>query len=175
MTNISTAADLRQKLESRRYGYFTFPILDITIKYRKPDLIKLSLNNSLPQFLAEQVIGAYKAQVEGRAEEFQAGLAERKIDVDDELLRQLHDKGYNLLSELCISHKIMDVRESDPENNLIAWVDIPEGDAMAFVLNMIQAAQVSQTETGGEVSLEDTVTFPDAERGRKRRPAGANV
>lgn len=175
MTTISTAADLRQKLESRRYGYFTFPILDITVKYRKPDLIKLSLNNSLPQFLADQVIQAYKAQIEGNGEAFQAELAQKKIEVDDALLQQLHDRGYTLLSELCMSHKIMDVRESDPDNNLIAWVDIPEGDAMAFIMHIIQSAQTSQTETGGEVSLEDTITFPDPERGRKRRASGADV
>jgi hypothetical protein len=173
--NISTSADIKQKIEERRYGYFTFPTLEFTIKYRNPDLIKLSLNGSLPAFLADQVIGAYKANIEGTTEQFKESLRKQKVEADDKLLQELRDRGYNLLEELSYSHRIMNVPESDLDNNIISWDDIPEMDAMAFVMHLVGEAQKSQTETGGEVSTDDIITFPDGRGGDKRRIARKNV
>lgn len=168
---ITSVEELRQKIESKRYDYFTFPVLDITVKYRKPDLLKLSLNKSLPLFIADAVIESYKEAVGGTdmAEYQQKKLAEG-IKADDQLVEDLSKKGYELLSSLCESHAIKDVPESDFDTTppLIAWKDVPEEDSIAFLLNLINRAQVGTTKSGGEVASEDVTTFPDGERKPKR-------
>lgn len=171
--NITSADELRQKIEEKRYDYFTFPVLDITIKYRKPDLLKLSFNNSLPSALAAIVINSYKEAVGGTdMEEYQKKHKDQKLEADDDLVKDLDTKGYILLSELAVSHRFLDVEQSDPENNLIAWKDVPEEDAIAFLLNLINKAQVAKTATGGEVSGSDIASFPDSKRVSKRNTAG---
>jgi hypothetical protein len=175
MTNqITPAADLAAKIEAKRYDYFTFPILEITIKYRKPDILKLALNKALPAVMASAVIRAYKANVEGRTKEVQAELASEKVEATDEFLGQLEDRGYLLLKELCVSHKILDVPQSDFENSVISWTDIPEEDAMAFLLNLIKKAQNAANAQGGEMSGEDIVEFPDGGRSTKRSSTSKN-
>lgn len=173
MTNINlpTAAELEAKVLKTRYAYFTLPTLDIQIKYRKPDLLKLSFNHTLPQILADNIIKAYKAQVAG--DDAEAVIADAKgLQITDEVVAELAPKGYLLLKELCVSLKILDVPQSDFSNEILAWVDIPENDALAFLMHLIGQAQVSETATGGEVTLEDVNSFPDGKRGSKRRASG---
>lgn len=172
MNTISTADDFRQKVQANRYGLFTFPQLGTTIEFRMPDLLKLSFNNSLPAFLAEQVIAAYKAHVSGNSSNFLEELKSKQPEVDDDLIKDLAGKGYQLLSNLCVSHKIMDVPESDfkTEPALISWNDIPENDAIAFTTHLLTAGQSVDTKEGGEMSAEDIVSFPDSPRSKKRRP-----
>ncbi len=172
MTNITSAAELREKIQSKRYDTFTFPVLEITVKYRKPDLLKLSFNKSLPGAIADAVIGSYKEAMSGvDPEEYKKRLAANKTEADEDLVRDMSTKGYILLSELCTSHKIMDVPESDPENGLIAWSDIPEEDSIAFILNLLNKAQVSTTAQGGEISTEEIIDFPDSPKVPKRDTA----
>lgn len=173
--DISSAADIRQKIEEKRYAYFTFPVLDFTIKYRKPDLLKLSFNNALPTLMAQSVIAAYRANIEGHTSEFMDELKGKPVVADDTLLHELRDKGYELLKELCVSHKILSVPQSDFENEVIAWNDIPEEDALAFLLNLLGGAQKAATLDGGEMSSGDIVTFPDGKRSRKRSSAGKGM
>lgn len=168
---VTSAAEMQQKIEERRYAYFVLPSLDVTIKYRKPDLLKLSFNNSLPSMMAESVIAAYRANVEGHAESYLTELKEKRITADDTLLKELSEKGYELLKELCSSHKILNVPQSDFENNIISWLDIPEEDAIAFLINLLEKAQKIATAQGGEVSADDITTFPDGKRGGKRNTA----
>lgn len=173
MTNITTAAELREKIQSKRYSTFTFPVLEITIQYRKPDLLKLSLNKSLPGAIADAVITSYKEALNGvDRQEYEKRLKSQKREADLELVKDMATKGYTLLSELTTSHKILDVPESDPENNLIAWADIPEEDAIAFILNLMEKAQFSKTKQGGEISTEEVVEFPDGKQVGKRTTAG---
>jgi hypothetical protein len=158
------ASELADKIEQKRYDTFTFPILDITIKYRKPDLLKLSFNNSLPSALAAVVVNGYKEAVGGAdLNEYKEQLKDTKIDVNDALIKDIGTKGYQLLKELSVSHKFLDVPESDFNSvpiPIIAWVDVPEEDAIAFLLNLISRGQVAQTATGGEISMEDVTSFP---------------
>lgn len=172
MNNISTADEFRQKIEANRYGFFTFPQLDVTIKYRMPDLLKLSLNNQLPSFLAEQVIAGYKSFVNGTTQDFLDELKTQHVDVSDDLVKELATKGYKLLTELCVSHKIMDVPESDFDVQpipLVAWSDIPENDSIAFTTHLMVANQTVKTKDGGEMSTTDIADFPDGQRVKKRR------
>lgn len=174
MNNLTSLADIAAQVEAKRYNEFTFPVLGITIKYRKPDVLQLALNKSLPGVMADAVIKAYKANFEGRGEEFQAEMKAEKISADDKLLTELRQSGYTLLGTLCDNLKIMDVPKSDVENSVLCWNDIPEEDAIAFVLTLINRANTSATNTGGEVSGEEIVTFPDNKRVPKRNSARKN-
>jgi hypothetical protein len=171
---ITTASELEAKIAGLD-NYFTLPILDVTIKYRRPDLLKLSLNNHLPSVMAAAVIESYKEAVGGAdLQAYRESLKEKKIEADDKLIGDLSTKGYNLLKDLCVSHKILDVEQSDPANNLISWRDIPEEDAMSFLVHIINSTQKVQTRDGGEMSLEDITDFPEGVRKSKRSNAGAN-
>lgn len=173
--NITTGQELRDKIEAKRYDTFTFPILEITIKYRKPDLLKLSLSNALPGAMADAVISAYKEAMSGAdMEEYKTKLESKKPEADENLVKDIASKGFTLLGQLCVSHKIMDVQESDPDNNLIAFSDIPEEDAIAFLLNLLNKAQNAKTETGGEVSVDEITTFSDSGRVSKRNSVSKN-
>lgn len=177
MNQITTGSSLRDKIEAKRYDHFTFPVLDVTIKYRKPDLLKLSLNKSLPQAMANAVIDAYKEAVGGSdMEGYAKEAANKKLEADDTLIKDVDEKGYALLEELCTSHKIMDVPASDFETNppLISYKDIPEEDAIAFLLHVIQRAQTGTTVSGGEISSTEITDFPDNGRSAKRGNAGKN-
>jgi hypothetical protein len=175
---ITSGSALREKIEAKRYDYFTFPILDITIKYRKPDLLKLSLNKSLPQAMADAVITAYKEAVGGAdMAGYVKDAANKKLEADDSLIKDMDEKGYLLLQQLCVSHSILNVDESDFDTvpiPLIAWHDIPEEDAIAFLLSLIQRAQTGKTESGGEISAEEITDFPDGERSAKRSTPRTN-
>lgn len=169
MTNVTTAETLAEKIERVQGNYFTLPILDVTIKYRRPDLLKLSLNNELPAVMAAAVIDSYKQAVGGAdLQAYQDKIKDKKIDANEGLLEDLSKKGYDLLKNLCVSHKIWDVEESDPANNLIAWKDVPEEDAMAFLVHLINSIQNIKTNDGGEVTLDDLTTFPDSKRKSQR-------
>lgn len=178
MNEITQGSALREKIESRRYDTFTFPILDITIKYRKPDLLKLSLNKSLPLAMASAIISAYKEAVGGAdMEEYAKEAANQKFNADDAMIKDLSEKGYTLLQELSESHVFLDVQQSDFEAQpkaVIAWKDVPEEDAIAFLLNLIQKAQVGKTKSGGEVSAEDITSFSDGKRSAKRSTTRSN-
>lgn len=176
MTKITTAAEeLREKIESKRYDTFTLPTLEITVKYRKPDLLKLSYDKALPAALADIVIDSYKSVAAGIDQDVIKKKAETaKLEADDTFLKELSSKGYNLLSVLVVSHKIMDVAESDPENLLISWQDIPEEDSIAFLIHLLNKAQTGKTAEGGEVSYEEIKEFPDSKRSTKRSTAGKN-
>jgi hypothetical protein len=174
--NTTSADELRQRIEEKRYNYFTFPVLNITIKYRRPDLLKLSFNNSLPSALAAVVIEGYKEAVGGTTiEDYQQKMQDKKIETNDELIKDLGKKGYTLLSELSVSHKFMDVPESDFDASpiaLISWVDVPEEDAIAFLMHIIQRAQVAKNASGGETSNEDVASFPDSRPVPQRNSTG---
>lgn len=175
MTQITTASELRDKIQSKRYDTFTLPVLDITVQYRKPDLLKLSFDKALPAALADVVIDAYKDIANGVDEAtFKKKAASTKLNTDETFLKELSSKGYVLLSELVTSHKIMDVAESDPDNLLISWRDVPEEDAIAFLVNLLNKAQVGKTQDGGEISYEEIKNFPDSGGVAKRRPARKN-
>lgn len=168
--NITTPQELKDKIERNRYAMFTFPMLDVTVRHRKPDLLKLSLKQSLPSVMAEAVIEAYKSFTSGSQDDYKAKVDAKmkNFTADESLLEELSTKGYTLLSELCISHKILDVKESDPDNNLLAWSDIPEQDSIAFVMHLLMLAQESQTADGGETSAQEVETFPSSKRKSKR-------
>lgn len=169
MSNITTGQELRDKIEAKRYDTFTFPVLEITIKYRKPDLLKLSLTNSLPAAMADAVITGYQEVMSGTdPTAYKDKVQDKKVDVSVDLVKDVSNKSYVLLSELCVSHKILDVPLSDTDNNLIAWCDIPEEDAIAFLVNLINKAQVAQTTSGGEISSGEIVEFPDGKPMPKR-------
>jgi hypothetical protein len=173
MTQITTASELQAKLEKNRYDYFTFPQLEITVKYRTPDMLKLSFQNQLPSVMADTIIEAYRELVGGSTEaDIKNTLQEKqaKFKADDDYLKDLASKGYNLLKELCVSHKVWEVEFSDPENDLISWKDIPEVDALAFLMHIVQKAQQVQTKGGG-VSSEELTSFPEGTRSKKRRVA----
>lgn len=173
---ITPAAELQAKIEARRYDFFTLPTLDVTVKYRRPDLLKLSFNNSLPAAIADMVIKGYREAIEGTdAEAYKAKMAKEKIETDDTLIKSLGEKGYSLMSDLVVSHKILNVPESDFAAEpvpLISWNDVPENDAIAFLFNLINAAQTVTTATGGEVSAVEITNFPDGEQVPKRDPIG---
>lgn len=169
MTEITTAETLAEKIERVQGNYFTFPILDVTIKYRRPDLLKLSLNNDLPAVMAATIIESYKEALGGvDLAEYQAKLKDRKVEPDTNLLEDMAKKGYGLLAQLCVSHKILDVPQSDPVNNVISWKDIPEEDAMAFLVHVINSIQTVKTKDGGEMSYDDITNFPEEKRVTKR-------
>lgn len=169
--NITPAEEAKRLIEERRYRYFTFPVLGLTVKYRNPDVLKLSLNGSFPAALAEVIIDAYKSQMNGRElEEAKAKAA--TLEANEKLLGELREKGFKLLSELVTSHRILNVPQSDLDNDVIAWDDIPEEDAIAFLMSLINRAQTSTTTEGGEVSSGDIAKFPDGKRVPKRNPAG---
>jgi hypothetical protein len=173
MTQITTADELQSKLDANRYSFFTFPVLDITVKYRNPDLLKLSFNKTLPAAMADVIIGAYKALAGGESEEsFAKRAKEKQITASEEYLQELSTKGYVLLSELVVSHRIADVQQSDTSNNLISWNDIPEEDAIAFVVNLVDKAQEIKTKGGGKTTSSEVETFPDGARSKKRSVAG---
>ncbi len=168
MKEITSIEETKRLLE-KNYNYYTFPVLGITIKHRRPDVLKLAFNQSLPEVMADMVIGAYKAKMEGREPDLP-----EKLEATDEFLHDLHDKGYVLLSSLCVSHKIMDVPQSDLDNLLISWQDIPEEDAMGFIMHLISSAQTAETSAGGTVSVEEATSFPKPRRSQKRTAARAN-
>lgn len=171
---ITSASELAAKIEAKRYDFFTFPVLDITIKYRRPDLLKLSFNKALPTFIADTVIDSYKEAISGTdMREYQKAKAEEGVKANEDVIKDLSTKGYNLLTELCVSHTIINGL-SDLDNGVISWNDIPEEDAIAFLMNLINRASVSQTKTGGEVTSEDVINFPDGKRKSKRSSAGTN-
>lgn len=176
MNNITTGQDLAAKIEANRYDFFTFPKLEITVKYRKPDLLKLSINKSLPAAMAAAVIEAYKEAVGGADMAEYAKQAEsKKLEPDDELVSDLSQKGYILLNNLVVSHKIMDVPESDVNAEpvpLISYNDVPEEDSIAFLMHLIQKAQEARTQSGGIVTSEDVTTFSNTKRSTKRRTSG---
>lgn len=179
MNNQVTTADvLAQKIEEKRYSYFTFPILEVTIKYRNPDLLKLSLNKTLPTFIADAVIESYKESIGGGdLEKFQEEKLKNGIDANDEVVQDLSKKGYELLSTLCVSHAILNVPESDLAAQpvpLVAWKDIPEEDSIAFLLALIQRSHVAKTDNGGEVTLNDVTEFPEGKRKSKRVSVGTD-
>jgi len=166
------ASELQAKIEAKRYNYYTLPILDVTVKYRKPDLLKLSFNKQLPSFLADLVIKSYKEAIDGAdMQAYQESLKKQKIGVDEELIKTLGPKGYALMSDLIVSHKVMDVPESDFSATpvpLISWVDIPEEDAIAFLFNLINTSQGTIETEGGEVTFEEVATFPSGEQVTER-------
>jgi hypothetical protein len=173
-TQVTPSDELKRKIEEKRYDYFSFPILEITVKYRKPDLLKLSFNNALPAVLADTVIEAYKEGVNGVSQDdYKKKVANRSTQANNETVKELSEKGYTLLKELVVSHKILDVPQSDIDNDVISWADIPENDAIAFLMNIVNKAQAIETE-GGEVSAEDIQTFPDGGRSKKRTVASKN-
>src|SRR6476646_10294294 len=108
-TNKATTSleELKSKIEANRYDYFTLPVLQITVKYRRPDLLKLSISKSLPGAMADAIIRAYKEAVGGANMEEYAATAKNDITPDDTLLQEIDKKGYLLLSELVVSHKFM--------------------------------------------------------------------
>lgn len=174
-TQITQASELQAKIEAKRYDHFTFPVLEITIKYRKPDLLKLSFNNQLPAIMADMVIESYREAIDGTdMKAYQEKVKGKKLKADNDLVKGLGEKGYTLLSELCVSHKIMNVPESDFAAQplpLISWNDVPEEDAIAFLFNLINRAQVTTTD-GGEISGGEIASFPDGEQVTKRDPVG---
>lgn len=179
MTNktLTPAADLQSKIEANRYDYFTLPTLDINIKYRKPNLLNLSYNNTLPAVMASQIIGAYKEAVNGKNMDEFISEVETKISVDDQLVKELPEKGYELLKILSVSPRFMDVPESDFSAvpvPLIAYRDVPEEDAIAFLLNLFQRAESAKDVSGGDVTLSDVTEFPKGKRGTNRRTTGKN-
>lgn len=175
LNNVTSAEELQAKIEGKMYDYFTFPVLDITIKYRRPDLLKLSFNDSLPNAVASLVIDSYKKNIEGISPaEYKKSLKDNKIEADDALVKDLSVKGYKLLATLSVSHRIMDVEESDFSNNVLSWNDVPEEDAIAFIFHIINKAQTADA-PGGETSNEDVINFPDGKRRAKRNLASASV
>lgn len=171
---VTSPEEFQRHVEEKRYSYFSFPVLEITIQYRKPDLLKLAFNKSLPAVMADTVIKAYKAHLSGAAAAYEKEMKEKTIEASDELVSDLREKGYQLLKELCSSHKILDVPQSDFANNVISWLDIPEEDAIAFLLHLLNSAQVSTTTEGGEMSAKDIQDFPDGKRVPKRHIARKN-
>jgi hypothetical protein len=171
----SSLEDLKSKIEANRYDYFTLPVLDITVKYRKPDMLKLSLNNSLPGAMADVIINAYKEAVGGADMEQYKENAKNTIKPDNNLIQELDKKGYILLSELVVSHKFLDVPESDLDAQpipLISWIDVPEEDAIAFLLNLVNSAQKAKTVNGGEVTSDEVTEFSGRKRRTKRSIVG---
>lgn len=173
----SSLAELKSKIEANRYDFYTLPVLDITIKHRKPDLLKLSYNNDLPASMAATIIDAYKEAVGGTNMEEYMSSASDKITSDDNLVKDLSVKGYVLLQKLSVSHRFIDVPESDLEAQpvpLISWNDVPEEDAISFLMHLLQQAQKAKTVDGGEITSEEVSTFPEGKRGANRRPASKN-
>lgn len=164
MTQITDKEIAKENLAKLR-EYFTFPTLNITIQYRRPDILKLSYNNALPTLMADAVIKSYKAKVEGRTEE--NAFDTTNFEATPEFLIELREKGYVLLEKQCTSHKILKVPESDIDNDVISWDDIPEEDAMAFLMHVINRTEVTNT-SGGEVSVKEVTSFPDSKRKSKR-------
>lgn len=172
---VTSPEDFLNNIEETMYDYFTFPILKSTIKYRRPDMLKLAFNNSLPAAMASAIIKAYKEAIGGADMENYADEATKdKIKPDEDLVKDLSEKGYVLLKELCVTYKILNVPQSDVTQGVVSWSDIPEEDAMAFLLNLIQKAQIAHTKTGGEVSTGDIETFPVSKRRSKRAIAGTD-
>lgn len=172
-TSVTSGAALAERLKSTKL-LFTLPVLDITIQYRKPDFLKLSFNKSLPEGLAAQIIEVYRAQVKGEGDQYTKDMQNKPLDIDDQFLKDLREKGYTLLKELCTSHKILDVPQSDPDNDVISWTDIPEQDAISFLLHLIESAQTAKTKAGGEISQAEVADFPDGKPVRKRNTARAH-
>lgn len=168
MTQISSAAEIAAKVEAKRYGFFTLPVLDITIKYRKPDPLKLALNGQLPSMLADQVIKAYKSNIEGTQDQYKKELESVTFEADNNTLKELTEGGYKLFSDLCVSHVILDCDKSDFASEVISWKDIPEEDALAFMFYILNSSNTAETGNGGEVSSIDIATFPDGKRRKKR-------
>lgn len=166
MSNVTNFEEAKRLLNQNRFLTFTLPTLQITIEYRKPDLVKLAMRKALPSFMADAVLKAYKAQLAGR-EVTEDNLPNFE---DDNVVTEIHEKGYTLLSELTTSLIIKDVPNSDLDNGLLAFIDIPEVDAMAFLIHLIQEARTQ----GGEVSYEETIDFPDGEQSGKRSSSRKN-
>jgi hypothetical protein len=171
---ITSIEEAKRLIGERQYRVFTFPILGITFKYRRPDMLKLSLSGSLPTAMAEIIIDAYKTQMNGGSVEDFTESHKSLKNIDDDLLKELRGKGYGLLRDLVTSHKVLDVPESDLDTGVISWQDIPEEDAMAFMLHLINAAQMSATADGGEVSVAEVTNFPDKKQVSKRNTSGKN-
>jgi len=169
-TQITPASELQAKIEAKRYDYYTLPILEVTIKYRKPDLLKLSFNKQLPSLMADMVIKSYREAIDGAdMKQYQEDLQKHKIAADDALVKSLGEKSYQLLSELVVSHKFLDVPESDFNAEpvpLISWNDVPEQDAIAFLFNLLNVQEVNTVE--GAISSEEIATFPSGEQGAER-------
>lgn len=175
MTNVTSASDFEARVEAKRYSYFTLPVLEVSVKYRKPDVLKLALTHSLPTAISDQVIKVYKAGMDGNVDSVRSEVENTKIFADDNFLTEIRDKGYILLKELCVSHKILDVPQSDFSNDVVSWNDIPEEDAIAFLMHLINQANTSTTVEGGEVSKEDIETFPNSKPVKQRRNAREHV
>lgn len=170
LTSIEQAKRL---IEERRYKYFTLPSLGLTIQYREPDMLQLALNNSLPALLADLVIEAYKIQMKGGSLD-DVKKRDADVEITNEILGELRGKSYDIMASLCVSFKILNVPETDLDSGVISWKDIPETDAMAFLLHIINMAQNSATEGGGEVSMNDLKTFPDGKQVSKRTSSRKN-
>lgn len=172
MTKKITSFDEAKRLiQAKRYSEFTFPTLEISFEYRKPDILKLAYNGHLPAQMAEAVIRAYKLRLSGGdTTQFEKELAD--TEVSDELLKELTEKGYLLLKDLGVTYKFLNVGQSDIDNGIFAWADVPENDAIAFLLHLLNDARNAEVEDGGEMSEDDITSFPDAKRGRKRNTVG---
>ena len=174
MNNLITSKEeTRRLIEERRYKYFTFPELGLTVQYRKPDMLQLALNNSLPATLADIVIESYKLQMKG-ADTTELQKRGANLELDNELLTQLRGKSFEMLTNLVTSHRILNVPESDIDNDVISWKDVPEVDAMGFLMHVIYTAQTSETEGGGEVQMKDLETFPNGKQVSKRNSPRKN-
>lgn len=169
-TQPTSASEAIRLIEERRYSYFTFPTLQITIKYRNPDMLKLAMNKQLPLAMADIIIDAYKTQLAGgNVDDLQE--KHKNFEMDDQFLAEVREKGYNILSELCTSFTILDVKQSDPESGVLAWKDIPEQDAMAFLSHLMLQLQRTALAEGGETTSDEVASFPDGTRLPKRNSA----
>src|SRR5690606_11125453 len=103
--------------------------------------------------------------------ELQQKMAEQN-QIDEKAIADFRNKGYKLLTELVVSPKIMDVPESDFSTNppLVSWKDIPEEDALAFVMHIFQVGNKTTEDAGGEMSSADILPFSDEKQMSERHP-----
>lgn len=82
-------SQLMKKVAELEFSYFTLPIYDIEVKYRRLDPIEGSLNGTFPNWLAEPMIQSMRSSGNYRPDEEQVDFSTASKDVHQLLLKSM--------------------------------------------------------------------------------------
>lgn len=141
-----------EKLNSLDNYTFVLPFLKEEVKYRKLDIIEGSIDGSMPNFIATEVLKTMKGGLTGEEKpEFDV----EKISDDD--VKDLLVKATSIWQKAVI----------EPKLSIDQIVRIPAEDRIAWFLEAVSQSHTSKTISGGEVSIAEVATFPENTTSRR--------
>lgn len=140
-----------KKLQTNNKRTFLLPTLQETVTYRRLDVIESSFNESIPNFLSSQVLGAMKNSISGRPAE------DVNLSINDNDMKDLLIKATSMWKKLV----------SDPELTDEEIIEIPSEDRIAWFVNAVAESQRADTQGGGVTDAVEVATFPKKARNTK--------